>query len=430
MTLKLAISIPEYKSMMNLERYRTICVIIDTWFHVHRGIHNGNIDYISLALFTRKLLIENIGMRVYSTDTVIEKKTLINEKDKIKITVKIIDKVPYLKQNKSVDSTHLLTRFTGHTLFHLITDVDNWENMNIANCKHDEKTNKNTKQSIIKGARQFNYCKRIMKYYTDTLKGTYILEGNTVNDQGYFDLNGKHKIKNSLLSKLTNMKWLSVFWHMKHNPLENEYNDGHQLEKKIQPKHLSQHFKNIISNKNNNITMNTLNDVVRNYFQKEKNITDIFWYSKIKYWRQHKQHQIQRGTLIARNNNNNNDIEFCLVIGMGCIYYNDKTTEEFVLGHQVIKDRRFLKAARNIHATFKRNMVVWKIAQILYNVRYAHLCRINSNCRFTNDNNKPKFHQFNVNDKIALFWFTGVGKFDLNDTLYAYERKHFTYDYY
>ena len=426
MTLKLAISIPEYKSMINFQRYRTICVIIDTWFHVHRGIHHPNIDYVSLAMFTRKLLIDNIGMRVYPTDTVIEKTTLVNTETTLKMRMTIIDKIPYLKQHKNVDSTHLLRRFTGHTLFHLITDVDNWENMNIANCKHHEKTNKNTKQSVIKGARQFNFCRRIMIYYTNLLKGTYILEGNTVNDEGYFDLNGKHKIKNSLLSKLTNMKWLSVFWHMKHNPLENEYNDGHQLEKKIQPKHLSQYFKNK--------TINTLTELVRNYFQKEKKITDISWYSNIKYWRQHKQHQIQRGTLIARknnnnNNNNNNNVEFCLVIGMGCIYYNDKTTEEFVLGHQVIKDRRFLDGCRNIHATFTRNMVVWKIVQILYNVRYLHLCRRDSNCRFTNNDKKPKFHKFNVNDKIALFWFTGVGKFDLRDTLYVYERKNFTYYY-
>ena len=69
--------------------------------------------------------------------------------------------------------------------------------------------------------------------------------------------------------------------------------------------------------------------------------------------------------------------------------------------------------------------MVWKIAQILYNVRYSHLC--NSNCRFTNDNKKPKFHQLKVNDKIALFWFTAVGKADLRDPLYICEGRNFTY---
>ena len=159
-----------------------ICQKIDSFFHVKRGYRDRRIDYASLALFTRKALVEHIGIKPYRKDKVKVNKADVktNQVQTIELGVEIgnenesdvesdsdfeleqmdvdesdepvidgdqEDKMPYaLKLSGKIltftKPKALFTRFTAHNgLYHLILDHDNWGNVNHANCKQNEKTN-------------------------------------------------------------------------------------------------------------------------------------------------------------------------------------------------------------------------------------------------------------------------------------------------
>ena len=492
MALKLALS--NYLEFINYQRYRAVCFVVDCWFHVHRGYKDPTIDYISLGLFARKLVIENIGMKTYEKKK--KKRKSRNDGDgddgdqnmqqndngngdgdgdqnmqqndngngdgdgdqnmqqndngngdgdgdqnmqqndnddgdgngdedgdaesKISYALKLI------RPTISFKATGLFTRFTGHNAFwHLFTDMDNWGNLNIANCKQLEKTNKNTKEALRKGTIGSKYCNRIMKYYKELLIGTYLLEGNAINDDGYFDpFNGKHFINDSLLCKLSDMTWMSFFWDMKHNDLKPEYNDGHQLEKIVKIDEISTYFLEMMKNADD------FADIpIKVFCNDNGNIMEVKWYWRLKYWRKYKAHQIQRGTLVSRKKPKHCSqgrrrpipVELCLVLGLGTVHYRKESTRDFIVGHKVVIQRTYPRNGdRNLRAQIKKDLVCWEINQIDYNVRYSHIC--NKNCSFTNSTKKHDWNQ----DEIALFWFVGVGRgLFLGDPLTSFEGKHF-----
>ena len=443
MSMKLALSV-YIEHFSNRNRYKAICFVIDSWFHVHRGYKDPNIDYIAMGLRGRELLIKHLGMRVYKKDICVKKKvvpdqmevdevsdddTLMHFNDESDNEEKV-DRDQRISNVETIDEVHyalklipknltfgkpqgLFTRFTGHNAFwHMFTDMDNWGNLNIANCKQNEKTNKNTKEALKRGRFGSNYCNRIMKYYKDLYIGTYLLEGNCVTDDGFIDpFNGDHSVDTKILSKLTNLKWMSIFWDMKYNPHDPQYKEGYEFKKKV--KWNSDQWSDYFLDYNDK-------DFAKTPFNSFEDVQDVTWYYSFIYWRHFSSRHVKRGTMMLRKNAVPNTAhELCLALGFGRASFTGSLSKEFVVGHKINIKKYSANGDRNVMAEIKDELICWELDEIRCNVRYSHVC--GRECKFVDN---EKIHNWK-NKRIALFWFIGMGSSGIGDPLRNFEGKYF-----
>ena len=400
--MKLALS-TGYVNRLNSNKYHTISLMIDAWFHCLRGIKEPWINYPSLALYIREQAVKWFGIRWYKGDTK-------------------HDGVTYLKRNGQ------LTKFTLHNvLYHMILDMDLWQNLNIMRTKHNEKTNKPTKTALKRGSIIMECCNRIMYHKKNELKCQYLIEGGAVDDDGNMDpYNGQHSIDDKTLSELTNAKSISIFYDMKYSPKRPEYNEGSQFEKRVvenvfDPEetygcspynvrskwidqidkliHCSQEFECL--NQDDGL------DPPRLSYQ---------WYREVKIWRNRKPISLGIGSLVCRviKTSTSNKLEYLLIVGMGKFHSHHIDEQKFVIGH-VVSGCRLNKPDTNFIAFLRPKFECWNVNNIVTNAFYAHYC--DKQCQWKLDSNSQmkKVHCWKKRPVLSVFWYLGPRKEILGD---------------
>lgn len=375
--------------------YEAISLIVDTWFHVNEGKKDKRIDYCKLALYLRKLVAENIGV----------KKDAKKDENKMDHT-----KTLNIKENG-------LTRFSVHNaMFHLLLDMDHWNNLHLAQCKTLEKTNKNTKDAILKGGIRENLCNRIMQYRSEQLKLVYLLEGNGVDDQGIMDpYNGKNKLDPNSIKSLKDIRWLSVFVDQKLNPTQPQYCDGAITKNKIKEPQFTSPFRNYEFK-------TKLLEAIWNTDQGAYTFSSgIDFYKELNYWRNMKKYIVGRGSLLVKIGNRNT-WKFMLVLSICRLNTDTKYQEIVVIGHEVIRIQPTEKD-RNAAARIAPNIICWSVSEIYSNAYYYHLCT-----KYCKEKNGVIEHDWIGNYQIVIFWNLGMGKLKIDNPLIRkYTQEHFIY---
>ena len=385
--LKLALVGGGFVHRMDSERYEAVCWVINALFHVYRALKDWDIDYASMALFGRKMLATQIGIKGYKGDQ---------------------DQTKYGLQ---LEKKKTFTRFTGHNAFyHLILDHEKWENIHIANTKHLEKTNKTSKDAIRKGAIGTNICNKIMQYYRDSFALTYLIEGNGVDDDGHIKHGGKHRISEDILCQLKNVSWLSFFRDLVNNPKDAQYTQGCDFVKELKDDAQSGISK---------FTECDYGDDFDGLIEAEFDyVVDEFkLYRTVFFWRSYKKHQVGIGSLICRKSKYlDYSYPLCLVIGMGKVVLMNEKKGDFIIGHTVRLDKYYEYG--NPVGIIEDRVVCWSMKHVDHVVRYTHIC--DNKCRFNSKDEKQ--HDWIHNKKIALFWFVGVGATGIGDPIKSFDK--------
>ena len=345
-------------------------------------------------MYAKKLIATNIGVTQ-------------NQKDE--------NKMEHTKSLSNAKSN--LTRFTEHnSILHLGLDVDRWNNLRIAGCKTNEKTNRNTKQSINKGGINTIVCNRIMKYRCDQLKLLYLCEGNGVTNEGIMDpFNGNNKLDEFAINSLKDYKWFSPFLHRKLNPTNPEYSEGSIVQTQIRhPELISQITKNSFKSFVNEAIFDETEDIVVD--------EDITYFKKLNYWRNNKKYIVQKGCLLARL------IEsswyFIIVVAICKLCKGTQNEEIVVIGHEVkIQARRAYPNSKSRIGDIKSRYECWKVDSINSNAYYYHPCT--KKCK---EEENLINHDWIDNTKIAVFWSLGMRhKYIHHALITMYDKKHFQY---
>ena len=420
MTMKLALS-TGYVGQMEPKIYDTVCLMIDAWFHVYRGVRAKWINYPAFALYLRNKIVCDFGVRGYETDDIVQ------------------DDVKYLDRNGE------LTKFTIHNvLYHMLLDMEQWGNMNICGCKHLEKSNKDTKESLRRGAVAESYCNRIGLSCVNVLKLQYLLEGGRVDDHGNMDpYNGKHKVDESILRKLSNAKAITIFHHMKYNPYEPQYRESYRLGQFIKQSNwynnhhpavmskiydtnwISQAMKllDIRSESSMDVDSTQIDDDDDEEEEEEGKIRNVQFWSEITIWRRQKAIKLSSGSLIVKKHHEDHSRgpELLLVTGFGEFTRGTSETIAFVIGH-VVNRLTWVKPDTNVAAYVNPELDYWFVDDILAKAIYAHGCA-GSECEY-DPQNLVKKHDWKNNTDIFIFWYVGQGYQNIGNPLYEFHYDH------
>lgn len=364
--------------------YKAFSIVVDVWFYAFRGYKDPKIDHCKLALYVRKLIATNIGVKKSKT------------KDK--------GRMDHTKTLLKVKNG--LTKFSCHTLWHLVMDVITWCNLHLAQCKTLEKTNTNTKQAAFKGNLKDNLCNRIMKYRVDLFKLVYLCEGNGVTDDGKMDpINGQNKLDQNAINSLKDYKWFSSFLHEKLNPTKPEYCDGSMVHRKIDDNHDDLKF---ISPLNGQCFEEKMTEAIWekvDYVEK----SNVNYFQQLNYWRNRKKSVVGKGCLLARIIEKYWNLMWVLLIAR--VNENTRYEETIVIGHEVIfikPNPKDTNAAGRILST----IVCWQVSEIYSNVKYYHFCK--ERCK---EKNGLIDHDWNRTRKIVIFGNLGMGKKTIQNPL-------------
>ena len=374
--------------------YQAITLIIDIWCYSHTGQKDRRIDHCKLVMYAKELIAKHIGVTQ-------------NDKDE--------NKMSHTKSRGNKKSN--FTRFSVHnSILHLGLDVDRWHNLRIAGCKVNEKTNKNTKLSIIKGGINTNVWNRIMKYRCDELKLLYLCEGNGVTDEGIMDpFNGKNKLDENIINSLKDYKWFSPFLHQKLNPTNPEYCDGVTVQTQIH------HPKLISQITTNSLKLTDVREVIWNTIEEIIVDDDVTYYKTLNYWRNKKKYVVQKGCLLIKFI----EKQFYLMIVVAiCKLWRGTVNEEIVvIGHEVKCSEPSASGICNsmiglIKCTYK----CWRVKCIYSNVYYYHIC--SKKCKEEEELINHDWSQ----KKITICWTLGMrDKYIHNALITMYDKKHFQY---
>lgn len=385
-----------YKKKINdYGLYQAITLIIDIWCYSHRGQKDRRIDHCKLIMYAKELIAKHIGVTQ-------------NQKDE--------NKMLHTKSRGNVKSN--FTRFSAHnSVVHLALDVDRWHNLRIAGCKVNEKTNKNTKLSIMKGGINTNVYDRIMKYRCDELKLLYLCEGNGVTDEGIMDpFNGKNKIDEIIINSLKDYKWLSPFLHQKLNPTNPEYCDGYTLQTQINHREL------ISQITTKSLKLTEVRFIIWNTIEEIMTDQDITCYKILNYWRNKKKYIVQKGCLLIKFI----DKKFYLMIVVAiCKLWKGTVNEEImVIGHEVnCQTPSASRICNSMIGCIKSTYKCWRVDEIYSNVYYYHIC--SQKCK---EEEELINHDWNDQRKIAICWTLGMRhKYIHHALITMYNKKYFQY---
>lgn len=377
MGMKLVLS--NFKHLMDDGVYIAFCLTVDIFFRICSGIISSRIDHCKLAIYHRQLMSKYIGVKKYKSD---------------------VDKMKHTKSLSNKDGDH--TKFTYHNVeWHSIFDYVTWWNIaQLAQCKVLEKTNKRTKDSIRKGVLSATTCNKVMEHRMREFVFMYLLEGNTITEDGKFDpINGKYKISTETLQSVhqlsirRSLSWFSVFFDKQHNPTRPEYTEGCVLQSKQPGYGIKLYRKNVIFD---------IDELVWSNFGWV--IESIQYYKWCHYWRKFKKYIVGIGSIVCRQTDNNR-LELCFVTGIATIRLYPVETVNVIFGHSV-KVGCFENGERNIRGSLNCDMVCWNVNDIYSNVYYMHLCH-ESGCKVIND---KYVHNWDLHPNVSLFWYLGIGK--------------------
>lgn len=376
--------------------------IIDTWFHVCRGDRDGRIDYAKFALYYKKVFAENIGVRKYKTDD-----------EKMNHTKGSVD--------ENIPDSYP-TRFTFHnTGYHMILDMDKYENLHMAQCKTLEKTNIDTKDSLKKGRVGTNYASRCMKARVDQLKLDYLMEGNGVTEDGTMDpYNGKNTLPQDVMDEVNpdNATWLSVFYDQQRNPLKPQYIEGYVMIKRIKDK--KNELQSIINGKS---FAAELLSVVENDLgiTMDSDFSRITWYNNAYYYRRMKKYIIGINSVVVQKWQETDHAQLgkvCFVIGIAKILTVNQDAIDVIVGHDVECEMKYGDDERCVKGKITDNICCWRIDTVYRNAFYYHVCDKRNAC---SSKGLEMVHNWK-NRMIYLYWYLGIGAHKIGDPLWDFHK--------
>ena len=373
--------------------YTTFTLVVDVWFHAFRGYKDPRIDYCKLALYLRKLIATNVGVK--------------------KSKKKDIGRMEHTKTLKKVKNG--FTKFTIHNaLHHLVMDMIKWSNLHLAQCKALEKTNTNTKQAAFKGDIKDILCNRVMNYRINEFKLVYLCEGNGVTDDGKMDpINGQNKLDQKVINSLKDYKWLSSFLHQKLNPTKPQYCDGLMVKIKLNnPKFTSELIGKCVEEEMKYVIWDEVDFVEKK---------DIIYFKQLNYWRKRKKSVVKKGCLLARIIENCWQLMWVIAIARVC--NNTKYEETLVIRHKVSLIKPDDAKDRNAAGRIVSEICCWKASSIYSNVKYYHFCK--QHCK---ERNGLINHDWKGTSKLVIFGNLGMGKHLIqNPLIQNYGVEHFHY---
>lgn len=446
MSFKLALSCGFRQQMKDLTRYEVLCLEIDVWWHIFNGRKNSNIDYVALALYQSRMSTKWMGVKQQKKRAIKKNQALTKKrKSKNKQISRHQPKIDSTDEEESTDQDQsqdddeskdanmnitwlpardgLKTRFTLHNIqYHSLLDMDKWTNLQFSCCKHLEKSNKNTKFALRKGAIRSSYPNRIMKYYKMLFCCQYLIEGGRVDKNGKPDPYGyrdDQHISHSILSQLTETQIISPFHFMKFNSEKPECCNGSDFKKQLDVSKLPNHGISILG-------VSWVKDIVMQLYNKFKSKLDGVCNRNVKLsikhvqlkeqlwiWRRNRRIQIGLGTMVMKSVQRQgvNSIQLLIVEGIGSIQIADRTFK-FVIGHHVKiyfdPGNAIYYIDRNMRGEIQKDLEIWEIKDIQSKAYYAHACDSTRACTF-DDVKYCRKHQWKNKPIVVIFWWTGIG---------------------